>query len=218
MKKYDILIFDLDGTILDTSPGILNSVRYAEKQMNFQEAPIDSIKSFLGPPPKTQYQRIYGVDEKQAAMATTYHRQYGREKGMYEAEVYDGIIELLQLLKMMKKKTAVATLKRKDIAQNIMSEFKLSAYFDIIEGMDDEETLSKADIIRMVCSEVNTDISKAVLIGDSNYDAIGAKDAGVDFIGVTYGYGFHTKQDVKEYDSVGICETIGELIDFVKNI
>ena len=218
MKKYEIFIFDLDGTILDTSPGILNSVRYAEQKMNFPEASIDSIKSFLGPPPKSQYQKIYGVDEEQAAMATAYHRQYGREKGMYEAEVYDGIIELLQLLKQMGKKTAVATLKRRDIAQNIISEFGMSMYFDVIEGMDDDESLSKADIIRMVCSELDMDISKAVLIGDSNYDAIGAKDAGVDYIGVTYGYGFHTKQDIKDYDAIGVCETTGELIEFVKII
>lgn len=211
MKKYSLIIFDLDGTILDTSRGILNSVRYAEQNMGLEEAPIEIIQSFLGPPPKTQYQKVYMLNEEDAARATIYHREYGSQKGIYEADIYQGIEELLAMLKQVNVKIAVATLKRQDIATKILGEFGLVDCFDRIIGMDENESFTKADLLENACKTLEVDLSDAVLIGDSNYDAIGAMEANMDFIAVTYGYGFHSVDDLSDYKHVAVCKDVREL-------
>ena len=91
-EKYQLIIFDLDGTLLDTSPGIYNSVRYAEKQMGFAPIPDEQLREFVGPPPKQMYMRKYGVDEETALAAVRWHREYGREKAVYEP-AQDGTFE-----------------------------------------------------------------------------------------------------------------------------
>ena len=77
--KYDTIIFDLDGTLLDTSRGIFNSARYAERMLNLPPVEDETLRRFVGPPPKSMYMEIYGLDEKAAETATLYHRQYGKE-------------------------------------------------------------------------------------------------------------------------------------------
>ena len=124
--KYELIIFDLDGTMLDTSPGIFNSVRYAEKKMGFKPIDENQLASFVGPPPKEMYMKTYNVDEETAMQAAKYHREYGREKAVFEASVYNGIPELLNSLKKSGVKLAVATLKSQTIAEKILKNFVIS--------------------------------------------------------------------------------------------
>lgn len=187
--KYELMIFDLDGTLLDTSPGIFNSVRYAEKKMGFEPIPDERLREFVGPPPREMYKKIYGVDEDTALQAAKYHREYGRTKAIYEASVYPGIEETLKILKDAGMKLAVATLKSQKIAENILENFELLQYFDSVVGMDESETMTKYKTILKVIEETET-TGKAVMVGDSQYDLDGAEEAGVDFIAVLYGFGF----------------------------
>lgn len=190
-NKYDLILFDLDGTLLDTSPGIFNSVRYAEEKMGFDKIPDARLRDFVGPPPKQMYQSVYNVDEPTALQAAKYHREYGRKKAIYEAKVYPGIVELLKKLKEDGYKTGVATLKSQTIAEHVLQIHGLTEYFDCIVGMDENETLTKKDTV--LISIEKTKSKKAVLIGDSIYDYDGAVKAEIDFIGVTYGFGIKKK-------------------------
>lgn len=190
LDKYNVVLFDLDGTLLDTSPGIFNSVRFAESQMEFQPISDNKLKSFVGPPPIESYMNNYGVSHEKAVEATKFHRQYGAENGIYEAKVYEGIPELLAQLKDKGYKLGVCTLKRQDIAEKVLNNFELLHYFDTVVGIDNQESLTKADTINIALDNLNySDKSKVVLIGDSMYDADGADKANIDFIGVTYGFG-----------------------------
>ena len=189
-NKYDLIIFDLDGTILDTSLGIFNSVRYAEKMMNFEPVTDEVLKKFVGPPPKEMYKKIYNVSEDKALLAAKYHREYGRTHAIYEAKVYPKIIEVLDSLKKDKIKLAVATLKSQNIAEEILQYFDLDKFFDVIVGMDEKETLTKADTIRISMEKVGIK-DNVLMIGDSKYDELGAKEINVDFISVLYGFGFN---------------------------
>lgn len=190
LDEYKVVLFDLDGTLLDTSPGIFNSVRFAEKSMGLNPIEDSRLKSFVGPPPVESYMRNYGVSKEIAVEATKYHRQYGAEHGIYEARVYDGIPELLSKLKSDGVLLGVCTLKRQDIAEKVLENFMLKDYFDVIVGIDNQESLTKADTINIALEKLSyTDKSTVVLIGDSMYDAEGADKAKVDFIGVTYGFG-----------------------------
>lgn len=187
-----MVIFDLDGTLLDTSPGIFGSVRYAEYQLNLKPIDDQELKQFVGPPPKDMYKKIYNLSEHDAIRATEAHRKYGMEQAIYEANLYDGIQEVLCELKKRKFKLAVATLKRQKIAEVILNIFTLDKYFDVIVGMDDEETFTKEDTIRKAVEYVGA--SEAVMVGDSEYDYQGALEAGTDFIGVLYGFGFKREE------------------------
>ena len=201
MKHYKTVLFDLDGTLLDTSKGILGAVKYAQQQMNLPSLTDSRLREFIGPPPVESYKRIFGVDEAIAQQAAFFHRKYGSEHGLFEAQHYPGISELLQNLKNSGRFLGVATLKREDTAQKILAHFNLKQYFDVIAGIDTKEQLSKSDIIQAALKEMGQTNASAVLIGDSQYDAEGAEKAGVSFIGVTYGFGFSDAKDISPYAS-----------------
>ena len=186
--KYETIVFDLDGTLLDTSVGIFNSVRFAEKQMGFSPIPDEKLRAFVGPPPKQMYQKMYGVDEGTAIQATKFHRQYSNERAIFEASAYDGMVKTLEQLKAAGCKLAVATLKGETIAEKILKINNLSHYFDAIIGMDKEETRTKCATILLALERTHT-AGAALMVGDSEYDAQGAWQAGVDFVGAAYGFG-----------------------------
>jgi len=190
-QQYELILFDLDGTLLDTSPGIFNSVRYAEKQLMLEPVPEERLKGFVGPPPKKMYAQVYGLGEEQALFAAQKHREYGRTKAIYEAEVYPGIADMLSELKLQGYKLGVTTLKSQEIAETILEYYGLGQYFDVIIGMDAQESLTKSKTIQLAIKKTST-TGKVVLVGDSQYDYDGAQEAGIDFIGVLYGFGFHT--------------------------
>ena len=189
MGQYELIIFDLDGTLLDTSPGIFNSVRYAESQMKLLPIPAARLSEFVGPPPKSMYMKVYGLDEDQALLAAQKHREYGRTKAIYDAGIYPGIPELLSQLKAKGYKLAVATLKSQQIAEVILEHYGLHRYFDAIVGMDPQETLTKCRTIQLAVQHTGT-CGKVLLVGDSQYDWIGAQEADIDFVGALYGFGF----------------------------
>lgn len=195
MSKYQVVLFDLDGTLIDTSRGIFNSVRYVEKQMGFQPVADEQLGRFVGPPPVQSYMANYGVSEDVAREATKYHREYGLKYGIYEAEVYPGILELLETLNSEGVKLGVCTLKRQDVAEKVLEHFGLLEYFDVVVGIDQQESLTKAGTIEIALQSMQqNDKAGVVLVGDSVYDAEGAGEAGVDFLGVLYGFGLKGQQ------------------------
>ena len=208
MNKYEAIIFDLDGTLLDTSPGIFNSVRFAEQQMGFTPVTPEQLKAFVGPPPKEMYKKFHNVDEETAATATAFHRQYSREKAIYEAEVYPGMVETLQALKNAGYKLAVATLKGETIAQTILEHYDLARFFTAIIGMDQAESRTKCKTIQIAMDLCNA--STALMVGDSEYDFIGAQEAKVDFVGATYGFGI-AKDDTR----FPLIHKASELLSFI---
>ncbi|PEL07017.1 HAD hydrolase-like protein [Bacillus sp. AFS017336] len=213
--KYSTIIFDLDGTLLDTAEGIMIGANYTAIQMGASELTVKQQKNFIGPPPIKSFMNECGFTEEQAREAVKIYRNRYKEKGKFEAKHYRFIEELLTALKEKSYTTAVATLKRDDLAKEILKNFELSAYFDSIIGVDDADTLNKSDLIIMCLNELGqNDLSKVVMIGDSIHDANGAKEVGIDFIAVTYGYGFKNKVDVLQCKHVYISESAEDLIDF----
>ena len=188
MFQYDLILFDLDGTLLDTSPGIFNSVRFAERRMHLKNIPDERLREFVGPPPKKMYMDVYGLDEASALQAARYHREYGRTKAIYEAEPYPDMVQTLQQLKSNGFKLGVATLKSQEIAEEVLRLNGMLDLFMCVVGMDKDETRKKVDTIHM--AQLYTNTKKAVLVGDSFYDYEGAIATGIDFIGVLYGFGF----------------------------
>ena len=204
-----MVIFDLDGTLLDTSEGIFNCVRYVECNLGLQPIETEQLKVFIGPPPKEMYRKVYGLSEEMSSQAVDFHREYGNLKAVYEAEVYEGIVEVLQWLKERKYLIGVATLKREKTAKKILEIHNLSQYFDIICGMNDKESLTKKELIVNMLKKYN--VSSAVLIGDTIYDYLAAKESGIEFLPVCYGFGYKNV-DEKEIRDCCVIEEPRQII------
>ncbi|WP_019241440.1 MULTISPECIES: HAD hydrolase-like protein [Bacillus] len=214
--KYSTIIFDLDGTLLDTSHGIMSDASYTANKMGVEKLTIDQLKSFIGPPLLESFIRECGFSKEDARKAVELYRERYKEKGLYQAELYQQIKELLILLNENNCKTAIATLKRDDFAKKMITHFDLSPYFNSINGIDEKDTHSKFDIILMCLKElIQDDLSEVVMIGDSIYDAKGAEQAGIDFIAVTYGYGFRNKEEASLVKNVYIAENVDDVIRFL---
>ena len=191
MNTYDYILFDLDGTLTDPGIGITNSVMYALKKFNIEVPDRSALYKFIGPPLKGSFEEFYHFTPDQSEQAVSFYREYFRKQGMLENMVYDGIPEILDHLKANGKKLIVATSKPEAFTLEILRHFRLYDYFDFIAGATMDDTRNKkADIIRYALESCNiTDKSSAIMIGDRKHDIIGAKENGLDSIGVLFGYG-----------------------------
>lgn len=211
MNKYDVILFDLDGTLTDSSPGIINSIIYALKKYDITVNNKAELKKFLGPPLHESFREFYGFDEEKSMEAVRFYREYFSTKGLLENEVYDGIPSLLKNLCDKGKRLIVATSKPQEFTDRIMAHFGLCEYFEFVAGSNMDGTRSKkAEVIEYALQKCQvTDKSKVVMVGDRMHDIIGAKAVGIDSVGVEYGYG-----DYDELNHAGatyIVKTVEEL-------
>lgn len=214
-KNKDIVVFDLDGTLLDTTEGIVESVIYTIEQVKLPMLSETQLLSFIGPPVQVSFVNHYGLSSEEAQRVSAFFRTYYKEKALLKAKPYEGIFELLKQLKDAGKRLAVATYKREDYALMILKHFGFDRYFDVMRGADDKNQLKKVDIVNLCISEMNGLKDNAVLVGDTLHDAIGAQEAGVDFLGVTYGFGFTSREDVDEYPNVGCAKKVNEIFSLI---
>lgn len=215
MSRYEIAVFDLDGTLLDTTEGVLSAVRYTIKKNNLKELALEELVQFIGPPIQDSFARTYGLEGAVLQELATDFRDRYKEVDLLKAEPYDGIYELMDKLREKGVKVAVATYKREDYAITILKHFGFDRYSDIMYGADHENKLKKVDIIEKCMNDLAcSDYSKAVMIGDSSHDAIGAQKIGMDFLGVTYGFDFKTGQDVMQYPNVGYASKAMDLLKY----
>ena len=176
---YKYILFDLDGTITETGPGIMNSVEYALNKMNREVGERDTLKKFIGPPLTESMEKYYGMSEEEALLGVKYYREYYAVKGIFENSVYEGLAETLESLKNEGYILAVATSKPEEYAKRIR----------------------KADVIRYALDNLGVErenYDQVVMVGDRNNDIYGAKENGIQVIGVLYGYG-----DLAELQSAG---------------
>jgi len=216
MNNYNYILFDLDGTLLDTTEGISEAVRYTIKALKLPEISDNDLIRFIGPPIQDSFVREYGFTPADAQKASNIFRKYYSSKSLMKAKLYDGILDVLQKLKEKKMKIAVATYKRDDYAKRIVDYFGISVYCDFVQGADAENHFNKVDIVN-ICIEAlgNPSYNEVVLIGDSSYDAIAAENIGIHFIGVTYGFGFNSISDVNEFNNIGCADSIHQIYMFL---
>ena len=215
MKSYSTILFDLDGTLSDSSQGIINSIIYALEKYDVKDYDMPLLRKFLGPPLHESFEKFMGFDKEKSLQAVKLYREYFSSKGLFENEIYGGVSNLLQNLKENGKALIVATSKPQLFTDRTMEHFNLAKYFDFIAGSNMDTTRSKkAEVIEYALSECNIkDKSKVVMIGDRAEDMIGAQTVGVDSIGVEYGYG--TFDELKNAGATYIVKTIGELKDLL---
>lgn len=216
MRKCDAVIFDLDGTLLDTSEGIYRSVSYVMETLGLPPVSADIMRTFIGPPIQKSFARVYGMDKEEADKAAALFRDRYKEDDILLATPYEGIFDTINALNATGIRTAVATYKRQDYAEKILIHFGFDRICDAMCGSDAQGLLSKKDIIENAMRSVGvSERRRCVMVGDSDNDAAGAADIGVPFIGVTYGFGFAGKDDVDEFINIGAASSPKEILRFV---
>lgn len=213
--KYKLVIFDLDGTLLDTTEGILMSVKHTIKSFSLPMLTDDELRTFIGPPIQLSLNKYYGLEgDKLQEMTDCFRAEYST-KHLLKAAPYEGIFQLMENLSANGIRCAVATYKREDYALKLLNHYGFNGYMDIMYGADNENKLKKKDIIiKCIESSGITDYRDVVMIGDTTHDSSGAFELGIDFIGVTYGFGFR-KEDRNNHSFTGMADNPGEILNLI---
>lgn len=204
-------MFDLDGTLVDSKPGIVDSLKYALSFYGIIENDEEKLNSFIGPPIHISMFNNYGFDEQKSMEVTMRYRQRYAEKGIFQCAVFPKAKDALKVLAERGASICLATSKPQIYAESILKRFGLKGYFNFIQGADMAgKFCEKFDIITACVSALSLDKNKTLMVGDRKYDVLGAKLAGIKCAGVLCGYGGRAELSAAGADYV--IENIGELI------
>lgn len=218
-KSYDVIAFDLDGTLSDPAKGLVEGFVYAFRKMGVDYGTKESLKRFIGPPLIETWMPEFGFSYDEAERAVILFREYYNIYGWWDNVIYPGIRELLARLKEMGKTVVLTTSKPEDTAEQVLRLFDIRKYFDFVGGASSHKTRErKSEVIEYVFDSIGLgrdpeSRSRAILIGDRVYDAKGAAECGIDSIGVLWGHG-----SPDEIQSSGFTYTAAATDDVVKII
>lgn len=214
MNNFRYILFDLDGTLIDSGRGIIKAVRYALKKYGIDETNEALLRTFVGPPLNQQFAECYGFSAEKSMEAVKFFREYYETKGILENEMYAGIDKVLRKLKEQDKFLMVATSKPEKFAHNILAQHDLEKYFDFIGGsLTDGSRVTKIQVLDYVLKTNRIKNPQEVLmIGDTKFDMLGAKHFNVASLAVTYGYG--TEEELLETEPDFTADVPDEILLF----
>ncbi len=208
MKKYEIIAFDLDGTLTNPERGLIASFKYAHEKMGIAYESEAALKRFIGPSLYDEWQKCYGISAEKSSEMLLVFREFFSVFGWWDNEVYEGIPELLSDLKRAGFRLAVATSKPEHFAKRILKKFDLEKYFEFIGGASSDKTRDKKhEVLEYVLDSLGSpERERVIIVGDRKYDAEGATVAGIDSLGV--GYGFGTEEELRGAGFTAIADSI----------
>ena len=216
MKKYDVIAFDLDGTLSDPAKGLIQGFVYCFKKLGIPYTDEEELRKYIGPSLYEEWQEDFGFTPEEADAAIEVFREYYNIYGWWDNTLYDGVADMLKELRAAGKKIVLATSKPLDTAKKILELFKLTDYFDFIGGAGDHQNDQKWQVLNLALSSVGVDItdkdalSHCILVGDRKYDAEGARICGIDSMGVLYGHG--TKDEIDRSGFTMTAETVKDIV------
>ena len=210
-KEYKHVIFDMDGTLTDSKPGIINAAIYASKEMGVKDIPVEQLNNLIGIPLQDYFKIIYGYNNVQVDEAVYHFRKYYGEKGVYENKVYPGIMELFNELFNSKIKIYISTAKYEKYAKVVIRHFNFERYLTDMIGADAAGLhATKTELASVIIKRNNiTGLTNTVTVGDKYMDMQAGKDNDIDTIGVTYGFG--SREELENENPTYIVDTTNEL-------
>ena len=188
MKK-DIILFDLDGTLTESAPGIINSVAYSLERLGIKDYDRKALHAFIGPPLTESYAKNFGFSREKAEKAIELFRVYFAEKGIFENALYPGVTDMLHNLKAAGLTVGVATCKPEHFAKRITEHFGLTKYMDLLSGASADESTDKPRVIENAIKKFALPRERTLMVGDRDCDITGAHQNGIKAAAVLYGYG-----------------------------
>ena len=215
MSKYELILFDLDGTLTDPASGLVKSFSYALSRMGIDCSDAEGLKRFIGPPLYDEWQRVYGFTPEESGRALDLFHEYYEVKGWCDNVMYEGIPHLLSVLKAAGKRIVLATSKPERFAKKVLRLFEIHPYFDFEAGAYSDRIRDKKWEVLAYALEQFPSVPKerCVLVGDRKYDAEGARICGIDSIGVAWGHG--SAEELSESGFVYVAETPEALAEYL---
>ena len=209
---YSAILWDLDGTIVDSAPGITSSLEQTFADLGLPMPMPESMMRWVGPPILDAFRDFAGFDERMSALALRVYRRHYLKAGVYDAHVYPGIPEVLAALAATGVPMSLATSKPERTAKLVLDHFDLTPRFAYLTGASEDETRSKkSDVVLEALRRLRAggaDLSNPVMIGDRHHDVEGSADRGVPCLYVTWGYG----EPGEEAGAIGVAETPEQLL------
>jgi phosphoglycolate phosphatase len=214
--KY--VLFDLDGTLSDSAPGILAALRHAFEVTGFPPMSPETERAILGPPFYESLPPILGGSERLGDVIAAYRSHYGNTDnggGMFNTVAYPGVPELLAELYGEGRVLAVATSKPESYARPIVEHLGLGEFFTTVGGDALDGSLgTKALVIGLVLERLGyPDPRDVLMIGDRSHDVLGAREHGIDSIAITWGYA--TPGEIEAASPRWVCTTAAEVAEVI---
>ncbi len=209
---YDYVLFDLDGTLSASAPGIRRCIELTMEKMGKDTPDLTDYSRYIGPPLITTFQKLCGLTLEEAKTALSIYLDYYETEGEPRNSLFEGTMHLLQRLRESNAKVAVCTSKNEVSAKNVCDFLGITDLLDALCGSDHSTgRREKEDIIPYAMETLGAKATdKVVMIGDTHFDAKGAAHNGVDFIGVTYGYG---KKETMEAEGATVFASSAEELE-----
>lgn len=217
MKKYSYIFFDLDGTLTDPFEWITCSVARVLLHFGIKVTDQNELGRFIGPPLRDSFVRFYNIPVDRVEEAVSVYREYFSVKGLFENTVYEGIRELLCALYEKDVKIVLATSKPEVYARRITEYFGLDKYFykqcgATLDGTRD----TKGQVIAYALTECDVQADEVLMVGDRSHDILGARECGVDAVGVLWGYG--TREELESAGAISVYSSVAEFTDAILRI
>ena len=207
---YRNIRFDLDGTVTDSGRAIMGSVEAALSRFGYYNQPVEKLRTFIGPSLFDSFSREYQMNEEDATLAVKYYREDYEKGRMYEVDIYEGIPELLKELRERGFQIFLVTSKPKHFSARIVEHIGLLPYFEDVIAPDlTDHSSDKKRLIDKAVEKYGLKREECLMIGDTKYDISGANDAGVDSVGVTFGYG--KKEDLTGAGATYLADSAAEI-------
>ncbi|MEO6942810.1 MAG: HAD hydrolase-like protein [Terrimesophilobacter sp.] len=190
---WTCVLFDLDGTLADSAPGITSTLALMFQELEMPVPPPAELLKYVGPPILEAFHDFAGMNEKKSAKALDIYRRFYLENGTRGVTIYRGIPALLRALHRSPVMVSLATSKPEKPALALLDANDLTQYFDVITGASvDEKRSAKADVVEEALhrlTRAGADTSRPVMVGDRDFDVDGAAEHDVPTIFVEWGYG-----------------------------
>ncbi len=215
--KFDTLLFDLDGTLVDSGSGIMRTVQYALGQLGIQVEDYRVLRPFVGPPLEDSFRDFYHLSPDEVERAVRVYREEFSRHGIYDQHTYPGVLDFLDEVRRRGCRTALATSKMDFQARMVVGEIfpELGQRLDYVFARDSEGTLhTKADVIHHALRQMGVSTLDGVLmVGDRKFDVEGARQCGLHSAGVLFGFG--DRRELEEAGADYVCASYGELLDIL---
>lgn len=214
MNNFKLVIFDWDGTLMDSASRIVSSMTATANDLAMQVPTPDDIRNIIGLSlEKAAYQLFGDISTQQVSDVIEVYRKHYIELDTTPTPLFDGSFEVIERLEQQGYKLAVATGKGSRGLDRVLTETQLKSKFHASRGADQARSKPDPLMLEQILLELNVDVEHALMVGDTSYDLEMAQNIGMKSLGVSYGV--HEVDTLLQYQPIGIIDDIRELPEFI---